>query len=426
MGIQLSLTELLNGLKILEQKEGLKTTVFCVGPMSENIMRATLEAAKEDDFPAVFIASRNQVDAKELGGGYVLDCDAGKFCGLIHSIAEEVGFDGLTYVCRDHGGPWQRDNERGEKLSESEAMEKAKASYLADLEGGFNVLHIDPTVDPHYESYVPLKVVTARTVELIEFVEAERKKRAILPIGYEIGTEATRGGLTGAGPFEQFLTDILGRLSERGLPKPDFIVGQTGTLIKMCENVGTFSSEQAKELSRIAREHGVGFKEHNADFLDENLLKLHPELGITGANTGPEFSAIEAKAYLGLAAMEESIEKGEIENPSNFIEIFQNASLESGRWKKWLAEGDSGLSKEDLAIDKDKLREVTLVCGRYVHDDAWVKKAVKTLFGNLEKPGVVSDPEREIIDTIKQRIRVWAEALNLRGTTSKVMQKMGR
>lgn len=30
----------------------------------------------------------------------------------IKKIADKVGFDGLYYLCRDHGGPWQRDKEK--------------------------------------------------------------------------------------------------------------------------------------------------------------------------------------------------------------------------------------------------------------------------------------------------------------------------
>lgn len=39
--------------------------------MSPNLLQASFELAKDDDFPLMFIASRNQVDADELGGGYV-------------------------------------------------------------------------------------------------------------------------------------------------------------------------------------------------------------------------------------------------------------------------------------------------------------------------------------------------------------------
>ena len=41
-------------------------------------------------------------------------------------LAEKVGFDGLLYFCRDHGGPWQRDEERRAKLDTETAMALGK------------------------------------------------------------------------------------------------------------------------------------------------------------------------------------------------------------------------------------------------------------------------------------------------------------
>ena len=50
--------------------KGEKHTLLGIGPMSENFLRASLEISKEKDFPLMYIASRNQVDAYKFGGGY--------------------------------------------------------------------------------------------------------------------------------------------------------------------------------------------------------------------------------------------------------------------------------------------------------------------------------------------------------------------
>ena len=52
-----------------------KHTLLGIGPMSENFLRASLEISKEKDFPLMYIASRNQVDAYKFGGGYVFHAD---------------------------------------------------------------------------------------------------------------------------------------------------------------------------------------------------------------------------------------------------------------------------------------------------------------------------------------------------------------
>lgn len=180
--------------RLLElQEEGKSATLLGIGPMSPNLLQASFELAKDDDFPLMFIASRNQVDADELGGGYVNGWNQETFTKDIKKIADKVGFDGLYYLCRDHGGPWQRDKERNDHLPVDEAMELGKKSYLADIEAGFDLLMIDPTKDPfEIGKVIPLDVVLERTVELIEYCENERKRLNLPEIGYEVGTEETK------------------------------------------------------------------------------------------------------------------------------------------------------------------------------------------------------------------------------------------
>lgn len=420
-----SLGQLLSALKRIEQEDGQGTTLLGIGPMSENMVRATLELGRDEDFPVVFIASRNQVDTEELGGGYVLGWDQKRFVESVNRIAEEVRFTGALLICRDHGGPWQRDNEKKENLSEQEAMEKAKISYLNDLLAGFSVLHIDPTVAPHTEGYVPLDTVIRLTVELIEYVETERIKRSMPPIGYEIGTEETAGGLTDADAFDQFLGDLKTQLEGHRLPRPDFIVGQTGTLIRMKENVGSFSTDKARELSAIAHKHGVAFKEHNADFLDADILREHPGMGIDGANTGPEFSVAETEGFLHLAQLEDqAAREGRVREPSLFSEIVQEAALKSGRWKKWLPKERQHLTEAEIRSNAEGTAEAVSVAGRYVFDWPEVVEAREKMFSNLIDGGVLQDPGKEVIETIKRSIKVWVDAFNLQGISSKIALKL--
>jgi hypothetical protein len=131
---------------------------------------------------------------------------------------------------------------------------------------GFDLLHIDPTKNPHFDDVIPLSVVIDYTVELIEYIEEERRKRDLPSVSYEVGTEETNGGLTSIESYNQFIKELNARLSEKNLPIPSFIVGQTGTLTRLTENVGNFDALTAKKLSDNARAYGVGVKEHNADY----------------------------------------------------------------------------------------------------------------------------------------------------------------
>ena len=130
------------------QETGDSATILGIGPMSKNCVQATLELSKDEDFPVMFIASRNQVDSDEFGGGYVNGWDQKRFAAAVEEVADEIGYDNFYYLCRDHGGPWQRDKERNDHLPVDVAMEIGKKSYLADIEAGFDLLMIDPTKDP--------------------------------------------------------------------------------------------------------------------------------------------------------------------------------------------------------------------------------------------------------------------------------------
>ena len=259
---------------VLQEKE-LKATFLGIGPMSEVVIRATLELARDVEFPVMLIASRNQIDSDELGGGYVMGWNQKSFSEAVSKIAGEVGFQGSLYLCRDHGGPWQRDNERYSKLPAEEAMRAAKASYLADLEAGFNLLHIDPTKDPHCAGTVPMDTVIARTIQLMEYAEERAQKLNLSAVSYEVGTEETTGELISAEAFEQFIADLLQKLDQRHLPHPAFIVGQTGILVKMDRNVGRFDTENTQQLCQIARKYGLGFKEHNVDAFNLEGINSH-------------------------------------------------------------------------------------------------------------------------------------------------------
>ena len=252
-------------------------TLLGIGPMSRAVIKASLELARDYSFPVFFIASRNQIDMDEFGGGYVLNLNQGEFAELIKTMSNKAKFTGEAYLCRDHGGPWQRDDEKNAKLPEKEAMEIAKKSYLEDLNAGFNLFHIDPTKDPHYASGLPLEENIRMTLELMEYIEEERIKRNFPEVYYEVGTEDIRGGHTSLDDFEKYIVLLLKALRAHELPKPVFVVGQTGTLVKMKSNVGKFDRGNTRILAQIADRYDVGFKEHNCDYVRSEERRVGKE-----------------------------------------------------------------------------------------------------------------------------------------------------
>jgi D-tagatose-1,6-bisphosphate aldolase subunit GatZ/KbaZ len=420
MSPKLPLPRFFETLATLRKESQLRSTLLGIGPMSRRIVRVSLNLAQRKRFPLMFIASRNQVDLKELGGGYVCSWDQGSFVDAIRELAEEVGFTGLCYVCRDHGGPWQRDSERREKLAPEKAMEIAKRSYVEDLLRGFDLLHIDPTKDPNPPSGSELETVIQRTVELIEYVEAERKSRSLPPISYEVGTEETSGGLTDTAVYESFIERLNTILSSKGLPLPAFIVGQTGTLVRMTENVGRFDPEAAEALSRIALEHSTGLKEHNADYLGDAMLLQHPLLGITAANVAPEFGVEETAAYLELGRVEQNARSAdEISSSSHIVDIIAGRAVAGGRWRKWMI-GDAGEMPVRDAEKNTRMRmQIARIAGHYAFEDPEVLEALDRLRLNLSVLGI--DMDRYVDRRVENAIDRYVTCFNLQNLTTRVL-----
>ncbi len=398
------------------KKQGQRFTHLGIGPMSENLLRAALELSKEKDFPLILIASRNQVDGDEFGGGYVCGFDQKRFVAKTNEIAEEIGYDNLCYFCRDHGGPWQRDKERAGRLPVNEAMKIAKRSYIEDIESGFHLLHIDPTKDPFCGKVVPLDLVLHRTLELIETVEAKRKELGIEGVAYEVGTEETMGGLISAEAFEGFIRELKAKLSEWNLPMPLFVVGQTGTLTRLTSNVGSYDRATAGTLSRIVEKYGTGLKEHNGDYLSNEILLEHPIIGVTAMNVAPEFGLVETEALLELCATEEKFT--EEKKRSNVKAIVSKYAIGGERWRKWMVGGKREASVKEIAANAEDVALITKMCGHYTLNEPEVKEALSKLYGNLSALGL--NGHTYVVKKIKDSIDRYVYCFNLYGLTTKL------
>lgn len=422
MNNKITITEMMAAARTLKE-QGEQFTMLGIGPMSKPLLKATLELAQEKDFPIMLIASRNQVDSDEFGHGYVRDWDQDRFVADVKAVEEEIGFDGLCYLCRDHGGPWQRDEERSAKLPVAEAMEKCVRSYKHDMESGFDLLHIDPTKDPEYAmGTVPFELVIDRTVEIIEELENYRKEKGLPEIGYEAGTEETNGGLTSVDAFSSFIDTLVARLAEKGIKAPEFVVGQTGTLTRLTENVGNFNRDNAALLSANAAKHGVGVKEHNGDYLSDKILLEHPALGITAMNVAPEFGVVETRAYLELAKVEQR--NIAADKCSNLTAEMSVHAVKSERWRKWVVGDMTSASVEEVLKDGELTAQITDICGHYTYEIPSVKAEVEKMLANLKSVGI--DGESYVNYMLKNSIDRYAFCFGMHGLTSKLLKASGK
>lgn len=398
---------------------GWRATLLGIGPVSETVVRATFQVAREEGMPPMFIASRNQVDLEEFGSGYLLGgMDQAAFVRLLKRVGEEEGYDGPLFVCRDHGGPWQRNRELDEKFPVEEAMAIARRSFRGDLLAGFNYLHVDPTKCPH--DHTPDDLVRW-TVDLIADAEKTRLEANLPPVDYEIGTEDIRGGDTSDEHFERFLERVAARLQEKRLPLPVCVVGQTGTLTKLNRNDGGFHADTARRLTAIARRHNLGFKEHNTDYLDNHSLSLHPDIGITGANVAPEFGYVETAALLELAAFEAQAFRGGWRadgGESGLAEKIAAAVRDDAPWRKWLPAAFKTTPESAVFGDAKLARLVTEVCGHYTFDRPDIREARRRLEENVGKLWGTRRAADHALSRVRESIRRYVRLFNLSGVNA--------
>ena len=327
-----------------------RCTLLGVGPMSVNCVNATIELANEYEVPLMLIASRRQIDSEEFGGGYVNSWTTEDFARYV------IGNDkkGKVLLARDHGGPWQNTKEVAEKLSLRLAMESAKLSYLADLEAGFQILHIDPSVDIH--GCPDVDEVLDRVFELYEYCwsQAQRLGQEVI---FEIGTEEQSGTTNTKEQLDYTLNAIVRFCKKNNIVQPSFVVIQTGTRVMETRNVGSFDTPvrvanelpaeiQVPQMIEICNRYGIMMKEHNTDYLSDEALQWHPRLGIHAANVAPEFGVAETRALLSILE-----ENGLTKQADQFLQI----SYDSNKWNKWML-------KNTTASDRDR----SIISGHYV------------------------------------------------------------
>ena len=325
-------------------------TLLCIGPMSKNCIDATVELADQYKTPLMLIASRRQIDSEQFGGGYVENWSTKQFSDYVRS----KDLNKNIILARDHGGPWQNEIEKNKNMSLKEAMKSAKNSYRADIDAGFQMLHIDPSVDIH--SQPSPDQILERIYELYDFcwTYAKQKSQDII---FEIGTEEQNGSNNSKEELEYTLEKMNKFCKNNKLPFPSFIVIQAGTRVMETKNIGSFDSPirvvnelppeiQIPQMINICNKYGIFMKEHNSDYLSTDSLKWQPRLGIHAANIAPEFGVAETRAFIDILKQA---------GHNDLVDEFLKISYESMKWKKWMM-------KNTDANDTDR----AIIAGHYV------------------------------------------------------------
>ena len=357
-----------------------KITLLGAGPMSKFSIDAIIHLSNFYKLPIAIIPSRRQIECRELGGGYVENWSTEEF-------AQYVRFNdkgGNVLLSRDHCGPWQLEQlgKGGVPNTLEEEMDLVKKSIEADINSGFDLMHIDPSLG--FKHGLNKNEIREIVYELINFCETIKTSEIL----YEIGTEEQV--YSSSEDVESELKVILSDLERMGLPKPIFYVHQTGTKVVERRNVGNFdnpldskgylpASFNLPRVTKLCEVNGVWLKEHNADYLSDEALRWHPRFGIHAANVAPEFGYIETQTIVDLAIMTSS---------HDLIEIMVEKVISSGRWRKWMLENS----------DADELEKV-LIAGHYQFSENWHTDWRSELRARLKKIDIDLD------DYIYQKVK---------------------
>jgi len=361
-------------------------SLLCVGPMSKNCVDAAIEIANENNIPIILIASRRQIDSKEFGGGYVNNWATDEYAKYVRSKDKRNNI----ILARDHGGPWQSEVEKKTNLDLREAMNSAKSSFKSDIDAGFQMIHIDPSIDIHQTPAI--SEVIDRVFELYDFCYSYAKQNN-KDIIFEIGTEEQTGSSNSQEEVEYILSEMDTFCKKNKFPKPNFIVVQTGTRVMETRNIGIFdypfrvenqipAEIQIPKILEICSKYDIFIKEHNADYLSDEGLRWHPKLGIHSVNIAPEFGVIETKALLSIL---------EQYNLKDLFNEFINESFNSKKWEKWLLK-NSSLSKLEKSI----------ISGHYVFSSPKVIEIKSHAKRYLQKKGI--DLEFQLKEIVKEKI----------------------
>src|SRR5262249_9465327 len=150
------------------------------------------------------------------------------------------------------------------------------ASFRADIEAGFDLLHIDTCMDlagvPSVDQAIKRPVTPYGEGHQL----ASPPGRAG---GVGIGFEDQGGGNNHPPEFREQIMEVCELLAADGLPAPAFAVAQTGTKVVETHNCGALRDAPmavgfaVEMLAAVCREAGTALKAHNADYLDRGAIR---------------------------------------------------------------------------------------------------------------------------------------------------------
>jgi len=274
-----------------------------VGPMSSEAVEAAFRYSNFHRRQLMLIASKNQIDHS---GGYVNGWTTKQFADYITEVKKTYPNADIK-ICRDHCGPG---------FNGIDDLKDTYETIKSDIENGFDLIHIDFC---HFKG--------TKDEQLKESKKAIEYALSLNPnILLEVGTDENLG----ANYSIPNLSEIEKEIDYfKDFCNPEFYVIQTGSLVKEINQVGNFNNNFVSQVSEIVKSKGIKIKEHNADYLDKESIKLRD--GTVGAlNIAPQMGVVQTQLIISKC----------LKYGVSFDKFMQDV-CDSKKWKKWLMNNNS-------------------------------------------------------------------------------------
>ena len=279
--------------RILSRLKERKATLMCISPISKHVVYASISALRKVRAPVIYIASLNQVD---VDGGYT-GWTPEEFKAYVFKAVKDLGVGSEIPIILqlDHGGPWLKDKHIALNYSYHEAVDNFLKSLEAFIKAGFNLIHIDATVDMEKsDRFAELETAANRTADLISYAE-EFARQYDKCVEYEIGSD--RWSYKPPEVLESFIKKVLSELKRRGIDesKVVFVATDVGTEVRPGNKA---EPSTVKAFSSLVLNYGLYLKVHSGDYLENP--EILPENNVGGVNIGPVYAHIKYSAVKNL------------------------------------------------------------------------------------------------------------------------------
>ena len=275
------------------------------GPMSKEIIEILAKYTKEQNYPLMIIASRNQVDYVT---GYV--CTTAELAEQVKQYKNPN-----LLLCRDHCGPYFSDLDRGRSIED--AIDRCMKTIAADIAAGFDLIHIDVSRikdnQLHYAKQLIEYALSLNPDIKLEFGSEDNT-------GIDINSSLARIDIQ-LGFLNPYKDNVV------------FFVTQTGSLTKDGQ-AGSFDVERNRAIGEQIRAAGFMFKEHNADYFTAEDIQQRIDASVDSLNIAPQLGVMQTKLLKEFA-------------PADLWTIFSDLVYNQNYWQRWVPEG---VTDKDVAV----------------------------------------------------------------------------